>query len=71
MLGQLLTISIQAGRSFPITISTTMETTSKLNDQKLQALLNVVLLEQENSGVDDFEKWNKIHRKLAVILSEV
>ena len=42
-----------------------METTSKLNDQELQELLNVVLLKEENSGVDDSEKWNKIHRKLA------
>ena len=42
-----------------------METTSKLNDQELQELLNVVLLKEENSGVEDFEKWNKIHRKLA------
>ena len=41
-----------------------METTSKLNDQELQELLNVVLLKEENSGVDDFEKWNKIYRKL-------
>ena len=51
--------------SLSITTSTTMETTSKLNDQELQELLNVVLLKEENSGVDDFEKWNKIHRKLA------
>ena len=42
-----------------------METTSKLNDQELQELLNVVLLKEENSGVEDYEKWNKIHRKLA------
>ena len=42
-----------------------METTSKLNDQELQELLNVVLLKEENSGVGDFKKWNKIHRKLA------
>ena len=42
-----------------------METTSKLNDQELQELLNVVLLKEENSGVEDFKKWNKIHRKLA------
>ena len=46
-----------------------METTSKLNDQELQELLNVVLLKEENSGVDDSEKWNKIHRKLARSLS--
>ena len=42
-----------------------METTTKLNDQELQELLNVVLLKEKNSGVDDFQKWNKIHRKLA------
>ena len=55
--------------SLSITTSTTMETTSKLNDQELQELLNVVLLKEENSGVDDSEKWNKIHRKLARSLS--
>ena len=58
------TISIETELSLSITTSTTMETTSKLNDQELQELLNVVLLKEENSGVDDFEKWNKIHRKL-------
>ena len=42
-----------------------MEITSKLNDQELEELLNFVLLKEENSGVEDFEKWNKIHRKLA------
>ena len=51
--------------SLSITTSTTMETTSKLNDQELQELLNVVLLKEENSDVDDFKKWSKIHRKLA------
>ena len=58
-------ISIETELSLSITTSPTMETTSKLNDQELQELLNVVLLKEENSGVDDFEKWNKIHRKLA------
>ena len=46
-----------------------METTSKLNDQELQELLNVVLLKEENSGVDDVKKWSNIHRKLAKSLS--
>ena len=58
-------MSIETELSLSITTSTTMETTSKLNDQELQELLNVVLLEKENSGADDFEKWNKIHGKLA------
>ena len=62
-------ISIETELSLSITTSPTMETTSKLNDQELQELLNVVLLKEENSGVDDSEKWNKIHRKLAQSLS--
>ena len=58
-------MSIETELSLSITTSTTMETTSKLNDQELEELLNVVLLKEEDSGVDDFKKWNKIHRKLA------
>ena len=62
-------ISIETELSLSITTSPTMETTSKLNDQEIQELLNVVLLKEENSGVDDFEKWNKIHCKLAKLFS--
>ena len=56
-------ISIEAELSLSVTTSTTLEATSKLYDQELQELLNVVLLKEENSDVDDFERCNNIHHK--------
>ena len=47
-------ISIEAELSLSIATSTILETTTKLNDLKLQELLSVVLLIEKNSGVDEF-----------------